>query len=222
MRPGGRKDFRTAFEQRQDLPTARRRDRPPPTPPVPLHRRTISAFLSDNDTREQRLSRTCSGTHRSAAAPIGDTDKVGGRRTPARPAPGSLGPCVRGSRTSPRAFRLARSTTMPAIVDLLDRHHQPLLEQGQQVPIADPTSHRAHQLGVRNRVEEPREIGINHLGMPRVHQLVHMTDRVMGTATGSVRVLLRLQVGLEDRFEHQHRRRLHHAITNARNPQRAQ
>ena len=56
--------------------------------------------------------------------------------------------------------------------------------------------------------------------MPRVQQSVDCLHRVQRTALRPVGVLLRLQVGLEDRFQHQHRRHLHHAIPDRRDPQR--
>ena len=41
------------------------------------------------------------------------------------------------------------------------------------------------------------------------------------TVPGAVGVLLRLQVRLEDRLQDQHRRHLHHAVADRRNPQRS-
>ena len=55
--------------------------------------------------------------------------------------------------------------------------------------------------------------------MTAPHQPVHRAYCVVRTAPGSVRVLLRLQVGLEDRLQHQHRRRLHHPVTYRRDSQ---
>ena len=56
--------------------------------------------------------------------------------------------------------------------------------------------------------------------MPRAHQAVNRLNGVQGTASRPVGVLLRLQVGLEDRLQDQHRRHLHHAVTDRRNAQR--
>jgi len=56
--------------------------------------------------------------------------------------------------------------------------------------------------------------------MPRVHQLVGRSNCVQRASSRSVRVLFRQQVGLENGFQDQHRRRLNHAIRDGRDPQR--
>ena len=86
----------------------------------------------------------------------------------------------------------------PAIL-LLDRRHEPLLDQMQHVPVADASSHRCHQFGVRNAVEVAGEIRIYDLSMSRVDQALDMPYGVQCAAALPIGVLLRLQVGLEDR-----------------------
>ena len=87
------------------------------------------------------------------------------------------------------------------------------------MPVADPPGHRTHQLRMRNRIEVAAQIRFNHLTMTAPRQPVHRAYCVVRTVPGSVRVLLRLQVGLEDRLHHQHRRRLHHPVTYRRDSQ---
>ena len=88
------------------------------------------------------------------------------------------------------------------------------------MPITDPARHRFHELDVRNAVEVPAQVSVNHLSMPGVEQRHNLPDGIQGTSSGSVRVLLGRQVGLEDRLQDQHRRRLHHAVLDGRNAQR--
>jgi hypothetical protein len=56
--------------------------------------------------------------------------------------------------------------------------------------------------------------------MPRAEQPVDLPHGVQSAVLGPIRVLLRLQVRLEDRLQDQHRRHLHHAISNRANSQR--
>ena len=55
---------------------------------------------------------------------------------------------------------------------------------------------------------------------PDPEQPFDVANGVQGAASRAVGVLFRLQVGLEDRLQDQHRRHLHHAIFDARNAQR--
>jgi hypothetical protein len=57
--------------------------------------------------------------------------------------------------------------------------------------------------------------------MPRVDQPMDMPDGVQGAAVGPVGVLLRLQVGLEDRLRDQYHGHLRHAVPDRTNPQGA-
>ncbi|MGZ3489088.1 MAG: hypothetical protein ACXVBY_19750, partial [Isosphaeraceae bacterium] len=50
--------------------------------------------------------------------------------------------------------------------------------------------------------------------MPRADQPVGVPDGIQRAAVGSVRILLRLQVGLEDRLNDQNHGHLRHAIPN--------
>ena len=63
-----------------------------------------------------------------------------------------------------------------------------------------------------NRIEVAAEIRVYNLSMAGVEQLVNMPHGIQRTAVCPIGVLFRLQVGLEDRFEHQDCRRLCYAI----------
>src|ERR1017187_1040883 len=86
--------------------------------------------------------------------------------------------------------------------------------------IADATSQRLHQFAVRDAVEITAQVCVHHFRMPRVHQGMNRFDCIQRAAVRSVGVLLRLQIDLENRFENQHCRHLHHAITDRWNAQR--
>ena len=116
-------------------------------------------------------------------------------------------------------FRVVRCVP-PPLVGLFHRCLQPHLDQPQEVPIADASRQRFHEFGVRDAVEVAGQVGIDHLRMPRVHMPVDLPDGVQGAVVWPVGVLLRLQVGLEDRLQDQHHRHLHHAVPDRTDPQR--
>ena len=70
-------------------------------------------------------------------------------------------------------------------------------------------------------IQVPFQVRVHYIGVPGVDQVMDVTHRFQRFPPPTIRVLLRLHVGLEDRVEHQHRRRLHHAVTDRRNPQRS-
>ena len=102
------------------------------------------------------------------------------------------------------------------LVGFFDRGFQPHLDQMQHRSIDDPASYRPHKLGMWNTIEVAAEIRIHDLPMTRVDQRVDVLDCVQCAAVRPIGILLRLQVGLEDRFEHQHCRRLHNPIPDCR------
>jgi hypothetical protein len=109
----------------------------------------------------------------------------------------------------------------PPIVDLLHRRFQPRLDQLQEMPIADAPGHRSHQLGVGDAVEVAGQVRVDDVRMPRTEQPVDLPDGIQGAAFGSIGVLLRLKVGLEDRLQDQHHGHLRHAVSNRPDPQRS-
>ena len=108
----------------------------------------------------------------------------------------------------------------PRPVVLLHRHLQPRLDPAQQPPVAHAAGDGPEQVGVRNLAVVVRQVGVHHLPVARRQQPVNAPDRVMRAPARPIGVLLRLQVGLEDRRQHQRRRRLRHPVPETRNAQR--
>src|SRR5262252_8764855 len=79
-----------------------------------------------------------------------------------------------------------------------------------------PASHRLHKLGMGNAVKVAAEIRIHDLSMSGVDQLVDVLYGVQCAAICPIGILFRHQVGLENWFENQHRRRLYHPISDGR------
>ena len=50
----------------------------------------------------------------------------------------------------------------------------------------------------------PDQVRVHHLGVPRPDQPLDQANGVQGRAPRAIGVLLRLQVGLEDRLQDQH------------------
>jgi hypothetical protein len=90
---------------------------------------------------------------------------------------------------------------VPTLVGFLDWCFQPHLDQMQHRSVDDPASHRPHKLGMGNAIEVAAEIRINDLPMSRVDQFVDVMYCVQCAAVSPIGILLRRQVGLEDRFE---------------------
>ena len=99
-------------------------------------------------------------------------------------------------------------------------HFQPRLDQSEHPPVTDASGQALHQLGMGNLAEVVGQIAVNNLVVPRIHEAVDAFHRVVGAPSRSVGVLLRLQVGLEYRRQHEHRRRLRHPVPDAGNAQR--
>ena len=89
----------------------------------------------------------------------------------------------------------------------------------QHVPVADAPGHRGHQLPMRDAVEVTTQIGIDHLGIARLQQRLGVPQGIPGAAFRPVGVLLRLQVGLEDRLQDHQCRRLHNPVFDRRDAQ---
>src|ERR1035441_7068974 len=73
---------------------------------------------------------------------------------------------------------------------------------------------------MRNAIEVAAYIRVNDLSMTSVNQLVDVPYGIQCTAVSPIGILFRLQVGLENRFEYQHRRRLRNPIADGRYSQR--
>ena len=109
---------------------------------------------------------------------------------------------------------------LAALTVLLDhRHLQPRLDEAEHPSVAHAPRDALHQLRVRYLAEVVREVRINHFVAAPVQQTMDPSDRVLGASSRPVSVLLRLQVRLEDRRQHQHRRRLRNPVPQAWNAQ---
>ena len=73
---------------------------------------------------------------------------------------------------------------------------------------------------MRNASEVVREVRIDNLLMAPEHQRLHLGYRLLGIAPGAVAILLRRKIGLENRFQHQHRCCHAGPIPESRNAQR--
>ena len=107
------------------------------------------------------------------------------------------------------------------LIGLFYRRLQPLLDQVQHRLVADTSGHRFHQFAMRDRIKVPAQVRIDYLGMPRVQQRVYLPNGIVGALPRPVRILLRLEIGLEDWLKYQHCRHLHHSITDPGNAQRS-
>lgn len=71
-----------------------------------------------------------------------------------------------------------------------------------------------------NAVEVAAQVRIDHLRIASIQQVLDRSHRILRIASGPISVLLRLQIGLEYRFEDQHCGHLHHAVADRGYPQR--
>ena len=92
-----------------------------------------------------------------------------------------------------------RATLTASAILFLDGHHDPLFDQMEHMPVADASRHRGQQFRMRNAAKVVGQVGIYDVPISRVEQAVNVTHRVMRVAPLPVRILFRLQVGLEDR-----------------------
>src|SRR6202521_2123465 len=74
--------------------------------------------------------------------------------------------------------------------------------------------------GLSWRTEVAAQVRIDHLAMAAVDQGVHLPDGVQTATPRSVPILLRRQIGLENRTQDQHCRRLDHSVAHRRDAQR--
>ena len=107
------------------------------------------------------------------------------------------------------------------LVRLFHRSLQPHLDQMQHVPIAmrRATDFINSAWGMLSKY--PLKSASTTSDVRVFSKRVDMANRVQRTSIRTVGILLGLQVGLEDRFQDQHRRRLHDSIPDRRDPQRS-
>ena len=85
----------------------------------------------------------------------------------------------------------------------------------------DPSTHPVHQGRVVDGVEARLDVRVQHPPVAPGAEQVDLGDRVLGPPPGPEPVGDRLEVGLEDRFQHQLQRRLHHPVGDGRDAQPA-
>ena len=85
---------------------------------------------------------------------------------------------------------------------------------GRLIPFPGRESHPLKAPGLPWRTKVAAEIRINDLPMSRVDQLVDVLHCVQCAAACPIGILFRRQIGLEDWFENQQRRRLHIPISD--------
>ena len=110
------------------------------------------------------------------------------------------------------------AATVPVV--LFHGHLQPRLDPAQHSSVAYAPGDGPKQVAVWDMTEVVRQVGVHHLPMARRQQPMHAPDRVIRVPARPIGVLLRLQVGLEDGRQQQHRRRLYHPLSETRNAQR--
>src|SRR4051794_10456995 len=102
------------------------------------------------------------------------------------------------------------------------RHLQPALDHGQHRAVRDPSRHAAQQRTVRDAPEVVAQVRVHHLGASAVRDVpVGAADRHLGVEPRTEAVLVRQQVRLEDRLEHDDHRRLHPPIADRGDAERA-
>src|SRR4029450_1574108 len=72
-----------------------------------------------------------------------------------------------------------------------------------------------------NTVGVPAQVRLDHLRVPKARQAMNLSHGIQGTAIRPVGVLLRRQIGLEDRLQDQEQSSLHHPVLDRGNPQRS-
>ena len=95
------------------------------------------------------------------------------------------------------------------------------LDQGQHALVLHPRPHPAHQGGVVDGVETRFDVGVQHPPVLLGAEQVDLSDRVVRPPPGPEPVGDRHEVGLENRFQHQLQRRLHHPVGDGRDAEPA-
>ncbi len=129
------------------------------------------------------------------------------------PPPACAGACLRDA--SPAG--LSRFHAPPAIpLGRFDRRAEPRLDQPQHVGTDNTAGQRLPQRLVRDGVEIPAQIGIDHVGVTLPKQGQHRLDRLTRAAPWPIAMCSGVQVGCEDRFHHQFDGGLPHPVPDCR------
>ncbi len=90
------------------------------------------------------------------------------------------------------------------------------LDQPEHALVPDPSAHPAKQRGVVDVVEARLDVALHHPLVASGGEVVDLGERVMGASARAEPVRARLEVRLEDGFEHQLQRGLDHAVPDGR------
>jgi hypothetical protein len=93
------------------------------------------------------------------------------------------------------------------------------LDERQHALVFDPVAHAVHQGRVVDPVKARLDVGLDHPLICAGSEVVHLGDRVLRPASRSEPVGARLEVGLEDRLQHQLKGGLNDAIGHGRDPE---
>jgi len=98
------------------------------------------------------------------------------------------------------------------------RQHQP--DQLDDPAVGHLAGYRRQQPPVRDAVEVALQVGVDHLRQLRLQVIVDRLQGVLRRATRAEPVAARVEGRLEDRFDHQFQRGLHHPVAHRRDTQR--
>src|SRR3990170_4292149 len=123
-------------------------------------------------------------------------------------------------RADHRSLRRA-SHRRPSPHPLDDVLVQKSTDQLQHCAVANPLRDLTHQRLIRDTVEVAVKVGIHHVGVAVLDQPLYFPQRVFAAPTRTKAVTRLLKLSLKDRFDHQLQCRLHDAVFDHGNPQRA-
>ena len=121
----------------------------------------------------------------------------------------------RGDSTLRRAGQARRET--PVFAD--DPGPQERTDQAQHLAIGDTLSHQAHQDLVIDVVETRGDVPFDHPFIALGVHLVDLGDGILRPSPRPIPVGMRVELGLEDRFQNQLERHLRHPIPQGRYPE---
>jgi hypothetical protein len=94
-------------------------------------------------------------------------------------------------------------------------------EQGENVPVGHLRGHRCHDDGVRQVIEKPLDVGVEHRAVPFVMTRQNALHRLMAVASGDEPVGMIVKPRFEDRGKKPTYHLLRDAIANHRNAERS-
>ena len=97
---------------------------------------------------------------------------------------------------------------------------KPAPQQLQHSPVTDPPLDPSEQGQVIDLVKTTLDVGVEHPRLAPVDRRADGFQRMMGRQLGTKPIACRVEVGFEDRLEHDPRRRHHHPVGHRRDPER--